>query len=540
MNKIIRTILAIILISTLAAGTSACSKDEKTPQDSIINYYITYEPETLDPQIADDEVSNMIILNIYEGLVRLDKDNNIAPGAAASWDISNDKLTYTFHLRDGLKWGDGQTLSADDFVYGFQRSVSKQTGSPTAKNLFCIKNAEKINSGSADDTSLGISAPDKKTVVIELEYPEPEFLNILTTPPTMPCCKKFFEASVGQYGRVDDEILCNGAFCINKGRWDSGKSIFLSKNEYYKSETKAIPAGVKLSIVEEMPDVCKAIIDGETDCGAIKNSDFELADKNSLNITAFDDVLFGISLNCENDIMNNQNIRHALLSAVDRNSLLKGLSDDCTPSTGIIPETAMLEGESYRKIAGNISYKPDDEPKLILDRGMAETDITAFPDITILCPDDENSKTVVSNLIEKWNSFTGAYFNKKPLSDSELQSRIKSGSYQIAITHINIGSNSPIGTLKLFTAESESNPCAFHSEEYDNMIVSLSKSVTKNSAEKIINAEEYLINSGVFYPLYKQNRYYASAENVTGIIFHPQGGNTDFKSAKKSKKAEKI
>ena len=532
-NNTLNAIISFILISVFTISAASCSKKEKTPQDSIINYFITYEPETLDPQIADDPVSDMIIMNIYEGLVRLDKNDDIVPGAAGSWDIDTDKLKYTFHLRDDLKWNDGQPLTADDFVFGIKRSVSKQTGSPTAASLFCIKNAEKINSGSADLNSLGITAPDKKTVIIELEYQYPGIMNILTTPPAMPCSKKFFEASVGQYGRADDKILCNGAFCINEGGWETGDSIYLKKNDNYSSETKAVPAGVKLSIVDETPEVCSSIIDAEYDCGAINNSDLSDAKKNGLNLTAFDDVLYGISFNYQHELLSNQDIRHALLSSVDRKNLLKNLSDDCMPSPVIIPDAAEIEGISYREKAGSISYKPDENPSQLLSRGMAESDITGFPNLTILCPDDENTQAIVSNLIEKWNSFTGAYFNKKPMSKSELQSRIKSGSYQIAIVPIKISGTTPLDTLEQFTAGHENNPCSFNSDEYDNMINDLKKSFTKDSVGKIMEAEEYLIRSAVFYPLYIQNRYYASAKNVTNVIFHAYGGDIDFIAAKK-------
>ena len=535
--KHLKSIISFVLILSVLCIPTGCSKKEKTPQDSIINYHITYEPETLDPQIADDDVSDMIILNIYEGLVRLNGNDDIIGGAAETWDISSDNKTYTFHLRNGLRWSNGEELTSSDFVYGFQRSVSKQTNSPTAKTLFSIKNAEQINSGSASVESLGVTSPDKNTVVIELEYPDSEILTTLTTPPAMPCNKKFFENSVGQYGRTDDKILSNGAYCINEGKWASGENIFLSKNEYYKGQNKPVPAGVKLNILQETPDVCQSIIDGDTDCGAIKNSDLSKAQNEKLNLTAFDDTIHGISINSENDVLKNINIRHALLSAIDKNKLLKNLDDDCEPADELIPDSAEIEDNSYRKLAGHVGYAVDEDPSSLLNRGLAESDLTSLPNLTILCSDDENTQTVVSNLIETWNTLTGAYFNKKPMSAGELGSRIKSGSYQIAITTLKISGTTPLGTLEAFTSTADNNPGAYHSDEYDCMINDLRKSLTKESAEKVKEAESMIINSSVFYPLYTQKRYYASAKNVRNVIFHPYGGDIDFMTAVKKEQS---
>ncbi len=534
--KIIIKVLSVLLSAVILSAMTGCSKKEKTPQDSVINYHIAYEPETLDPQIADDDVSDMIILNLFEGLVRLDRDEKIIGGAAESWDISADKMTYRFYLRNGLKWSSGDDMTAADFVYGLYRSVSKQTGSPAAKTLFSIKNAEKINKGELDINELGVTAPDNKTVVIELEYPDSEIMNVLTTPAAMPCSKKFFESSVGQYGRDDSKILCNGPFCINEGRWESGKTIYLSKNKYYTGENKPVPAGVRLNITSEMDDVCQSIINGETDCGAINNSDLPKAQNKSLNLTAFNDTIHGISFNTDSDVLNNSDIRKALLSAIDIKKILKELSEDCSQTDELIPDTAEIEDQSYRKMAGHIGYELSENPSDLLSRGLADSELSVCPEMTILCCDDENTQSVVSNIIECWNSFTGAYFNKKPLPEDELQSRIKNGSYQIAIVPLKINSTSPLGTLECFTSYAGNNPCSYSSDEYDNMISEIKKNLTTASTEKIHDAEKMIMEESMFYPLYTRNRYYASAENVTDVIFHPFGGDIDFSCAVKIEK----
>ena len=147
--NIIKKTMIIILAVSLAIAAAACKNEPDDPHFNIIYYNIDNEPVTLDPQIANDAGARLVILNIFEGLVRLDKNNDPAPGAAMSWDISTDKMMYTFTLRNNLKWNDGSELTAEDFVYGIKRSLSPETASPTASTLFAIKNAEKFNNGEA-------------------------------------------------------------------------------------------------------------------------------------------------------------------------------------------------------------------------------------------------------------------------------------------------------------------------------------------------------------------------------------------------------
>ena len=190
-----------LMLALLCLTLCACGKEPEGPEDQIIYYNIDSEPVTLDPQIANDSASRLIIMNTFEGLVRTGENNSILKGAAESWDISGDKMMYTFHLRNGLKWNDGTPLKANDFVYGITRTIQAQTSSPTAQTLYCIKNAEKVNTGKAENDTLGVFATDDRTVVFQLEYPDADFLQLLSTPPAMPCNREFFEKTSGQYGR---------------------------------------------------------------------------------------------------------------------------------------------------------------------------------------------------------------------------------------------------------------------------------------------------------------------------------------------------
>ena len=108
--------------------------------------------------------------------------------------------------------------------------------------------------------------------MIQLEYPDSDFLSVLATPPAMPCSEKFFKSSTGQYGRRDDKIISNGAFYVRENGWEHGEYIYIRRNEQYTGENEVIPAGVNITIGKNYDNVCAAVASGTIDCGISSSS----------------------------------------------------------------------------------------------------------------------------------------------------------------------------------------------------------------------------------------------------------------------------
>lgn len=270
-----------------------CS-DEWVKSELTIKYNIESEPITLDPQVANDSSSRLVILNIFEGLMKLDENDRAILGAAESYEANNDYTHFIFTLRDGLKWNDGTALTANDFRYGIVRALSPETDSETVEDLYCVKNAEKFHKGNAKESELGISVDENK-IIFDLEYSDEAFPKVLTFPPTMPCNEKFFLSTKGQYGRDDEFILSNGAFYIKSYGWSHNNSISLINNKNYVGDKKAIPTGVDISI-GNIDNGYQAIVDGKVDCYAISGSDLESAKNSGMTIKEYDDTTWGICL----------------------------------------------------------------------------------------------------------------------------------------------------------------------------------------------------------------------------------------------------
>ena len=149
-------------------------------------YDLDGAPQNLDPQSAADPASRLVIANIFEGLVTVGADGGIRAGAAESWTVSEDGLTYEFTLREDEKWSNGDPVTAEDFVYGFRRLFDPATNAPGVSDFLCIRGGTAVLAGEADGGTLGVRAVGKRTLVIELERYNSRFLELLATAPAMP------------------------------------------------------------------------------------------------------------------------------------------------------------------------------------------------------------------------------------------------------------------------------------------------------------------------------------------------------------------
>ena len=295
----IKKTLSFFLIFCFLFLFCSCKNSEERPKnaDKTINFNLSLEPQTLDPQISDDYSGAILIEALYEGLVRLDENNEPYPGVAEKWESNSDHTVFTFTLRQDAKWSNKEPVTANDFVYAFQRALSPETASDTCDALFCIKNGREIRSGTMPLESLGITAQDDYTLVIELAYSYEEFPKLTATTPFMPCNQDFFEECSGKYGLETSYILGNGPFKIrNQYGWEHGKHIQLSRSSTYSGENSPLPSSLYFTIGDDEADVSNplaALRDSTVDAIALPSESVEQAQKEGCSITTFEDTTWG-------------------------------------------------------------------------------------------------------------------------------------------------------------------------------------------------------------------------------------------------------
>jgi oligopeptide transport system substrate-binding protein len=188
------------------------------------------EPDTLDPQRARTDGAFNILRDVFEGLTAVGPDGSAVPAAATSWTVTPDGLEYTFQLRDGLRWSNGDRLVAGDYVAGMRRLVDPATASPYGQILESVVNATEITRGEKPAAELGVTAPDDRTVVIRLRNPAPYLLGLLAQPGTFPVHGPSLAANGAEFARPG-KMLSNGAFVLED--WVLGSHVVIRRNRYY-------------------------------------------------------------------------------------------------------------------------------------------------------------------------------------------------------------------------------------------------------------------------------------------------------------------
>lgn len=535
----IKKIFSIIVCVAMILPISGCKKDKNAPENQTIKYNLDAEPRTLDPQICTDTSSNIVVMNIFEGLVRLDANGEIKPGVARSWEVSDDGLTYTFRLREDACWSDSEKtpVTTHDFVFGLQRALNSYTNSPKAYTLYCIKNARKVHQNEAPASSLGVTSIDAHTLMIELEYPVENFLALLATPPTMPCNQAFFEQTNGQYGLESSTIIGNGAFRV-KARygWDHYNTLNLARNENYHCGSVPVPAGIAFTIGKDTSDAVGLIKNSTLDAALLPEAQIELAKRENLPLTSFKDTLWGLSFNTADALFSNLNVRKGLVAALNREHMLSTLPDNCEVANDIVLDGLTANGQNFRDVAGNnLYFKQDPHAKKYFEDGLAQLKLKSLPNVTILCLDSPTVKAIVSNMLENLNGTLGYYFNMEPVSEKALKSRITSTSYQIAFLPLSVDSPFALDFLNSFKSENNKNVANLSSLEYDKLLNTALSSTPKDSIKHLVSAEKYLNDNVIFYPMYTQCRFFACSKKLSNLIFHNYNQGIDFFFATKQR-----
>ncbi len=206
------------------------------------------DPDSLDPQKARGFEAQSIVRDLCEGLTTLGKDASVAPGSAASWEASADGRTYTFHLRPGLHWSNGDALVAADFRAGLQRLVDPATASAYAQYTDVIANSGDIIAGSRPVQSLGVTAPDDATVLIRLRSPAPYLPTLLSHPSTCPVHRPTLAANPQGFARPG-VMVSNGAFVLSE--WVQGSSVLLMRNHHYWNDAATHLDGVRYLLIPD-------------------------------------------------------------------------------------------------------------------------------------------------------------------------------------------------------------------------------------------------------------------------------------------------
>lgn len=536
MKKRLTACITALLLCIGCLTMTSCKEDDG--KGYVFGYDISSNPGSLDPQYASDKESYLIIGCIFEGLYRTVGDGSVEKAMAESCTVSDDGLTYTFTLKQNRYWTDvngyNKQVTADDFVFGFQRLFMPETRAPKASEYFCIKNAQKINSGEITDVSqLGVKADGKFGLIIELEYTEPSFEMMLSMPAAMPCNKDYFAAAQGKYGLDAERTPSNGPFYVKTWYYDAwsknNNNMVLRYSDKYDEHDEVTPLGLNFFVEDDhMIDFS----DGTSQSIVLSGSTAKNYLGSDYVYDEYSTAVYGIMMNTKKSIFKSDKLRYALLFASDKSTL--SLPFGYSAADGIVAPSVKNSLGGYRDTAGNrTAVKPDEIKAYSSYQSACENiDKADLHSVNILAVQnrDEEIGESLGGILQQWQAKLGFYCSISYVSESEYDEKIASGDYTLALTRINGDYNRPEAYLRQFTDSGYK-----YSAMDDTYSALLQQATQANDAkeeyELCVSAEKQLITDGRFIPVAYVTEYFISTKNCEGIIYDPFTGQIDYRKA---------
>ena len=517
--------MASILLITCFAG---CGKDE---EETYLACAIGEMPRYFDPQVVSSTGEKIVAANVFDGLFKLDKNGEVQKCAVKDYKISADGLTYTFYLKNDMKYYISDEVkdflediektvegkvTANDFVFGIKRAVMPETNSPDFSLLSIIKNATKVHNGEASIDELGIRAVDEYTLQITLEQKKTDFLYVLTQPVSFPCDEEFFNLTNGRYGLDEEYIISNGSFYLSDIK--ENESVRFSQVSEYAGDYKALPTSVRLYVNSNEIDIAKKVDDKTYDLGffvsenAIDELGRKVQKQNLENITT------ALIFNMRKENLQNVKLRTGLVSSIDKSEVTENSVKN------LVPSYYNLSGEKVESLSYNI-----EKARKNMISAFEELKIDNLT-VNILCTKEyeQMAKAIVSN----WQTNIGVELNGTitVADEDEYSSKIRNGDFDIVIYNLTVDSSKSVNFLSMFKTGNENNVSGYSSEEYDRIVDDLSMNSTK---EKASYCESYLLKNAVVLPLCYENTIFAVAKGTTGVYSAGDSSNIYFYKGQK-------
>lgn len=559
MKKILSIVISAILIVTLFSGCGSkdVSIDFIYPFDANVNSY--------DPQVASTTDEFLIIENTFEGLIRINDDGTVVPGMSDKWEISDDGLTYKFHIREGMKWdintekytsGENKgkfkdsrlqmlgyefnpDITANDFVFALRRAAYYVTDCPQFSLISCIKNANKIHTGAVLPTELGVVANDDYNLTITLEHRDDTFMQTLASAVAMPCNEQFFVATNGRYGLEGKYTLFNGQFYVSQ---ILDASYLLKNNDKYTGPSPAKAKELTLKIIDKSTDTDDDLVSklesGYYDAAFITAENSDKINKDSgVTYTPYQDTTWGFVFNTNDEVFQSKTMRKAFCEGFSRPT--KYDKDYLSPATNLTPSSCLINGNNAVKAMGGTAGAQNQE-KSIADWKKA-LDILDTTDISIAVLTPSYMENCVKQLLQGIQAGLGSYLTNsngdaitltlkvQAMDESDIRTEIAKNTYDVAFLPFTATGNSAISFMNQIASD---NITEINSGKVAALVKKAQNQSELNSATKYLKqAEQTIIDTYTVCPMIYESSYYAAANGVKNIQFHPGTGRVSFVNA---------
>ena len=557
-KRVLSILLAATFTVSMFAGATIVSaaENEATEEtastgDFNITVNLASEPQTMDPALNTTSDGSNMANHLFEGLMKWEDSGaevngsdgtahsaQLAPGQAESYEKTENEdgtVTYTFKLRDGIKWSDGKDVTAGDFEYAWKRLVDPATAADYSYMLDCVVNANEIIAGEKDASELAVKAVDDKTFEVTLVNDLPYFEELCAFPAMMPVRQDIIEEAGDNWTFDVATYISNGAYKMKE--WTHNSQIVVEKNENYYDYEKLGPETITFKLMDNQNAMLSGFNSGELDfiedvpqaeiANLIASGDMKIVDYIGTYYVCFQ---------TQKAPFDDARVRKAFSLAIDRTYIVNQVTQSGqVEAGGFVPagvyDAEGATGDDFRTVGGDY-YKPTDADyeanceearALLAEAGYPDGE--GFPVVEYLYNTSDAHKAVAEALQYMWEEELGV---KVTLNNQEwaafLQTR-KDGDYSIARNGWIADYNDPISFLDMWMTGGGNNDAQYANEEYDSLIKE-AKTTTdvKERMELLHKAEDKIIGEdNALAPLYFYTQKYMLADGIEGLYYCPLG-----------------
>ena len=530
--------------STAASG-NASSAGSSTGSINTAGFTVQYgsNPETLDPALNSAVDGGNTIITVFETLLIINENNETVPGQAESWTTSEDGLTWTFTMRDGLKWSDGSELNAKDFEYSFKRMADPDTAAPYAETCLGMIDGFEEAAGFPDANgnptvepnldALNVKASDDgKTLTIVLGYPCSYFDKIAAFAAMSPVQKATVEANGDAWCTSPDTYVCNGPYMITE--WTPSERIVLTKNPNYVGgwdNSKIVSDSITLLLLEDSSASFAAYNSGE----AVLIKDVPTDEIPSLTKAEdggdfYVDTILGtyyVSLNLKRDAFKDAKVRKALSLAIDRDYVANTIMQGTYSTADSIVGPGIVDENGYFHDNGNAPYISADyeanlaeAKKLLAEAGYPNGE--GYPTIEYSCNDAGYHVPLAEYLQQAWGDL-GITLTISKMEWSSFTAARRAGEYDVARNGWVMDYNDPSNMLDLFCSGNGNNDGKYSNPEFDAAIEASRVADVSEHFAQLHKAEDILMEDTGCLPIAYYNDYWLQSSSLKGTWHSPYG-----------------
>ena len=530
--------------STATSGT-ASSAGSSTGSVSTAGFTVQYgsNPETLDPALNSAVDGGNTIITVFETLLIINENNEAVPGQAESWTTSEDGLTWTFTMRDGLKWSDGTDLNAKDFEYSFKRMANPDTAAPYAETCLGMIDGFEEAAGFPDADgnptvepnldALNVKASDDgKTLTIVLASPCSYFDKIVAFAAMSPVQKATVEANGDAWCTSPDTYVCNGPFMITE--WTPSERIVLTKNPNYVGgwdSSKIVSESITLLLLEDSSASFAAYNSGEAQLiKDVPTDEIPSLTKAEDGGDFYVDTILGtyyVSLNLKRDAFKDAKVRRALSLAIDRDYVANTIMQGTYSTADSIVGPGIVDENGYFHDNGNAPYISADyeanlaeAKKLLADAGYPNGE--GYPTIEYSTNDAGYHVPLAEYLQQAWSDL-GITLTISKMEWSSFTAARRAGEYDVARNGWVMDYNDPSNMLDLFCSGNGNNDGKYSNPEFDAAIEASHVADVSEHFAQLHKAEDILMEDTGCLPIAYYNEYWLQSPALKGTWHSPYG-----------------